>query len=251
MYNNNCVIAILHKGNVLRENSGEVHLPFGSNYKIRAKNNGWGRVKVKVKIDGSYIHPENQAFVINVSDQMDLERLITNGDLNSGPRLKFVELSDGRVQDPTSKENGIVEVSFYRERMQPIQPFIYDINDTYISDSPRFGSGDFTCDSSPVNAYSTQLNCSVSDNNGGSVHKLSSRKMKSSNGATVGGSKSKQGFSLTDDFDTEVIPTVLTLKMFGLSEPSYVKNTRNKFCDSCGRKNRFKAKFCSQCGSRI
>lgn len=249
MYNNNCVIAILHKGNVLREHNGEVHLPFGSSYKIRAKNNGWGRVKVKVKIDGSYIHPDNQAFVINANSQMDLERMITNGNLNSGPRLKFVELSDGRVQDPTSKENGVVEVSFYRERMQPVQPFIYDINNTYIGDTSRFG--EVTCDSYDTVAYSSQVNHSLINNNGGSLDRLSSRKMKSSNGATVGGSKSKQGFSLSEDFDTELIPTVLTLKMFGINEPNYVKNTRNKFCDSCGRKNRFKAKFCSQCGRRI
>ena len=250
MYSNDCVLAILHKGKVLRETNGEVHLPFGSNYKIRAKNNGQGRVKVKVKVDDTYIHPENQAFVINSYDFMDLERMITGGNLNSGPKLKFVALSDGRVQDPTNKDNGVVTVEFYRETI----PQVITTTDNPIvwADGPYYGGyiGTSTCNVNYVSSdMSTGSNgCSLTSNNGGGMRTTSSN---TSNGATVTGKKSSQKFSLTCDFATDYFSTTLTLKIFGLDEPKFVKDTRNKFCDICGRKNRFKAKFCSQCGRKI
>ena len=273
MYSNDCVLAILHKGKVLRETNGEVHLPFGSNYKIRAKNNGQGRVKVKVKVDDTYIHPENQAFVIDSYNFMDLERMITDGNLKSGPKLKFVALSDGRVQDPSNKDNGVVTVEFYREKVYPtyihdtpIKPLekydggiIYDINTTPLGS--HIGVETFDCcttstnyvnsdacslSSNPVGATLTTNNGPKSFAKGGLVSNI-----KASNGATVGGKQSSQKFSLTDDFETDFFPTKLTLKMFGLDEPKFVKDTRNKFCDTCGRKNRFKAKFCSQCGRKF
>jgi hypothetical protein len=264
MYSNDCVLAILHNGKVLRETSGEVHLPFGSNYKIRAKNNGNGRVKVKIKVDDTYIHPENQAFVINSHSYMDLERMITNGDLNSGPKLKFVALSDGRVQDPTNKDNGVVTVEFYKEKYIP-QPYIYDQPFKPIQPFEPFEpySGGFIHDINTTPLSHTGVSCSInysssdmsnvscSLGSSGLKSKGITRSTKSSNGATVAGKKSKQKFAMTDDFDTEYFPTTLTIKMFGLDEPKFVKDTRNKFCDTCGRKNRFKAKFCSQCGRRI
>jgi hypothetical protein len=266
MYSNDCVLAILHKGKVLRETNGEVHLPFGSNYKIRAKNNGLGRVKVKIKVDDTYIHPDNQVFVINSGDHLDLERMITDGNLKSGPKLKFVALSNGRVQDPSNKDNGVVTVEFYRETvytrpyiydkpLKPIEPYdggiIYDINTTHLGS--HTGGGTFDCCTTSTNYVNSDMSsgsigCSLTTNTGGGMRTKSS---KVSNGATVTGKKSSQKFSLTNDFATDYFPATLTLKIFGLDEPKFVKDTRNKFCDNCGRKNRFKAKFCSQCGRKI
>ena len=234
MYNNDCVIAILHKGKVLRETSGQVHLPFGSEYKIRAKNTGWGRVKVKISVDGTYIHPEDQSFVINSGDHMDLERMITDGNWDAGSKLKFVSLSDGQVQDPTNSENGIVKVEFYREKRNlPVVTLdggFIGYGTTY---SVNYTSSDMS---------NTSIGCSLT--NGGS-------RLKSSNGATIEGSKSNQQFVTADDFETHILPNTLSLTLIGLTEPKFVKDTRYKFCTHCGRKNRVKAKFCSDCGCKF
>ena len=243
MYNNNCVIAILHKGKVLRETGGQVHLPFGSEYKIRAKNTGWGRVKVRISVDGTYIHPEDQSFVIDSGDHMDLERMITDGNWDSGSKLKFVSLSDGQVQDPTNAENGVVKVEFYREKDNPVI-YIEPEKPTVVG----FLGYDVTCN---VNYASSDMsNCSIGTsltNNGGGRR----LKSKASNGATIEGSKSNQKFTTTDDFETHILPNTLSLTLMGLTEPKFVKNTRNKFCTHCGIKNRAKDKFCSNCGCKF
>jgi hypothetical protein len=38
MYKSNFIVAINHKGKILRENGDEVYLPFGSQYSILLKN---------------------------------------------------------------------------------------------------------------------------------------------------------------------------------------------------------------------
>ena len=248
MYKDDCVIAILHKGKVLRETSGDVHLPFGSEYKIRAKNTGTGRVKVKVSVDGTYIHPESNSFIINSGNHLDLERMITDGDLSSGPKLKFVSLSDGRVQDPTNSENGIIKVEFYREYIRPA---------IYKYDGPDFDMHWFGTNNGDTFKYSTDIsnsfNCSgdLGDAPVAVAAACPGPVAKSSNGATVEGRKSRQAFSLAEDFATVSFPTTLTLTLHGLEKPTFVEDTKNKFCDDCGRKNRYKAKFCSNCGRKI
>lgn len=241
MYSNNCVLAILHKGNVLRESSGEIHLPFGSEYKIRLKNNDLlCRVQAEVKIDGTLIHPSNQRFVIEKNGTLDLERMILDGNMNKGNKFKFVELSDSRVQDPTSSENGIIEVSFYKELISH-SPIVWQDPKPMFPNSPYTpkwgGIENVMCNySTSVSYISTNNNATISD---------------STNGATIEGGGSGQRFYNSEEFDVEFLSTTLKLKLVGHEEPTFVKNTRNKFCDSCGRKNRFKAKYCSNCGRKF
>ena len=225
VFNNDFVVCILHGGKVLREENGKVFLPFESDYQIRLKNlHSYLRCKATVKVDGTLIHPDNVSFVINPNDTLDIKRTMLDGDMCKGKSLRFVRRNDCRVSDPSNPENGIVEVSFYREVK----------NTEYVNwgnwnwynrpwwDNP-FPNIVYSCNSSSV--------C-----NG-------------SNGATVSGDNVYQEYRYANDFPVTIYPTVIRIMLVGSEKPITVNKTRKKYCVDCGYKNPYRAKFCMNCGS--
>ena len=70
-------------------------------------------------------------------------------------------------------------------------------------------------------------------------------------GATVEGAQSSQIFSYQSigELEEEFTEICLTIKPF--KKPIMVKDTKNKFCSQCGLKNKFYARFCIRCGTKI
>lgn len=138
-YQNGFVVSIIHNGHPVRESRGEDGLrtctiPFDSEYKIRLKNISLSTAQVRVYIDGTPVLSQD-SLILRCNQTIDLERFVT--DLDKGRRFKFVPLSHEDVQDPSSRENGLIQVMFSPVRkvrspthniMTPIGDFNYAFN---------------------------------------------------------------------------------------------------------------------------
>lgn len=216
MHSNGFVLAVKHSGQVLRELNGEVFLPFNSEYSLFLKNTNNVRSVCSVKIDGTDVLGGSE-LIVPANGSLDLERFLSSGDMESGNRFKFVPLSDPNVSDPTSSENGTIEVTFWKELS-----YTY----TMVANSPII------------------YNCCYN-----SSHILCSSN--SSLGATVVGSGSNQKFSTVEFGPKDYPPTVLRLYLRGRKEPLKVDDTKKVFCSQCGLKSNFSANFCSRCGFKL
>ncbi|MBD3260338.1 MAG: hypothetical protein GF334_01450 [Candidatus Altiarchaeales archaeon] len=235
-YDRQFVLAVLHNGSPVREINGKVTIPFHSEYKIRLKNkNSDLRAKACVWVDGRKVSNLGD-FILNPGETLDLERFLTES-MESGRRFKFVPLSDSRVNDPTDEENGIIRVDFYREKgsfnwfklnyKDPVYP-LYKLN----------------MGPNRSNDYSTLKYGTIVITN------------LSQQGATVEGGRSDQKFIKGSDFETDLFPITLTLRIQAPEEDDLrktkgpKKSTQVRFCPRCGARRMRKAKFCHRCGER-
>ena len=107
-YSEQFVLCVLHNGSPIREIDRAVSLPYHSEYKVRLKNkHAFLRAKARVWIDGRQVSNLGD-FILGPNETIDLERFVTES-MTTGKRFKFVPLDDGRVNDPTDPENGIIK----------------------------------------------------------------------------------------------------------------------------------------------
>jgi len=253
-YDSQFVLCVLHNGSPIREIGNVVHLPFHSEYKVRLKNkNSFLRAKARVWIDGRQVSNLGD-FILQPNETLDLERFLDES-MDRGRKFKFVPLEDGRVNDPTDPDNGIIKVEFYREK--------------------RWDPPKFTITSTPIiqtipnwQYIPTYTYTDTSGTFRGNVGGMSSNSCYVSSpasytpenaGATVEGGHSGQQFTYAADFQTEVYPTTIQLTIRGLDRrevdwedtpatPGRPKK-RIKFCPNCGAKRHGMAKFCASCGT--
>jgi hypothetical protein len=268
MYSNNFIVTIKNnKGEVLRESCNkEVYLPFHSEYSIMLKNNNNRRASAEVWIDGTKILGENR-IIIEPNESVDLDRFCIDGNLNSGRRLKFVPLSDGRVQDPSSSDNGIVKVRFWLEEEKNTHIYYYQYPEPYKPYCPPYPTCPPICPpwSSPDNTtrWRTLPEDILADtftvNNSDICYQYNVRgtsnccvqNMSFDGGATVEGGHSNQTFRETSIGKLESSFTEITLRLKPFKESITVKETKVKYCSNCGKKSKYGAKFCSDCGNRF
>jgi hypothetical protein len=202
-------------------------IPFSSEYKVRLKNTTNKRCYAEVEIDGMKIDAEARRLVFGADQEIDLERFVDS--MKTGQRFKFVSSGDSQVQDPTSKENGKIKVTFYPEK---IYPYATSWTTTVSSPQPWWGghSGilrSYTNSSAGNGGMGTV--CSTNafhmrgavEGNAANVQ-LDSCMVTKDAGATVGGSTSSQEFKLSNEsFFTET-PVVIEIQLRGPSrEPVY------------------------------
>ncbi len=90
MYHNQIIVLVKKDGQPLRETEGKfVYLPFDSEYSIELKNQSSRRAVASIKIDGTDVLGGDE-IIIPAFGSVNLERFITNGDLNKGKKFKFV-----------------------------------------------------------------------------------------------------------------------------------------------------------------
>lgn len=70
-------------------------------------------------------------------------------------------------------------------------------------------------------------------------------------GATVEGESSSQTFNYEEIEELESECTVICLQIKPFKKPITVKTTKNKYCDSCGAKNKYFSNFCHSCGKNL
>jgi hypothetical protein len=251
-YDSQFVLCVLHNGSPIREIGRAVHLPFHSDYKVRLKNkHSFLRAKAKVWIDGRQVSNLGD-FILQPNETLDLERFLDES-MTSGNKFKFVPLGDGRVNDPTDPENGIIKVEFYRELRWDPPKITWRSYTTPISSGPT--NDTFIIGNKGSSLGGTSSSCYVSN----SIAPTNASYTPENAGATVEGGHSGQSFVYANDFQTEPFPVTLTLRIRGLDRreidwedhpisPSRPKK-RIKFCPSCGAKRHGMSKFCASCGT--
>lgn len=198
------VLNVINAQQQVKEISGQVVLPFDTEYKLRLANQNERRAVAKIMIDGIPVSNLGD-FVIPANGDVVLERFLDRS-LTEGRKFKFVRLDHPEVQDPYSKENGIVKVEFRLERTYEPYLIIWGggtftgeriLPDTFTFSSLTTGTRSTLETGSWPQFSTTSINCSASI------------------GATVGGSESRQAFRQVE-FDLEEVATILTLKMLGI-----------------------------------
>lgn len=269
------VVAKDEFGRVLRETRNkEVYLPFHSHFSLLLKNNNWRRAACTVKIDGTDVLGGRE-LIVGANGFLDLERFLIDGDLKKGNKFKFVPASHGDVADPTSPENGLVEVEFWLESF-PTTTWTYDgTGYTYpatpTTSFPRFTADHFThtnLRSCGMGSGKLTGSSNTSAGNAGSLNYMSTvlgstqqfastvipnsvfQVANVSNvGATVEGASSSQKFTDTYFGTKEYPSTVIKLWLRGAPEAVAVNTVL--YCSSCGKKVRHNDTFCSKCGNKL
>jgi hypothetical protein len=279
MYHQKLSVVIKVNNCVLRENKEVVSIPFGTEYSIFLKNINTMRAIVNITIDGTDAVPGG--LVINANSSVDLERFIKNGNLKTGNKFKFVEMTSQIEQHRgIGAEDGLIRISYRYEKPTP-RVFLPNVVPGHWKCTPcnhvdavgqvysNAMRGGLT------NSYTGVLGVPMSSLAGaagvssqglntaiGSTQSINSMATSSCSipvndmGITVPGSKSTQEFHSVKDFATENEEYVIVLKLVGVTatgkevtEPITVK-TKLK-CITCGKKNKATVQFCSTCGTAV
>lgn len=238
MHSNNFVLAVKDNGGrVLRELGGGVYLPFHSEYSLYLKNNNNVRASCAVDIDGMDVLGGKE-LILAANGYVELERFLVDGNLSSGKKFKFVPQGHSDVQDPSSSDNGIIKVTFWKES-------VIDPNQCFGARTPsgEIKTRGILMDSVAMNSYALPdsaclYSCAIS--------------APVSDGATVAGSDSNQNFTVgTFGMKELSSETVLQLTLLSRKEVLTVKETKHVYCVKCSKKNPFTANNCMKCGTRL
>jgi hypothetical protein len=156
---NQFVVSVLVNGKPQREfpSGGKraVTLPFGSEYKIRLKNQSYRKALVNVYIDGASIFSGGKQLILGGQQSIDLERFVD--DLTEGKKFKFVSQQQAANEghfDPTSSEMGLLKVEFVPEMEWPS---LIQTNNVTLGQGGTLGGGILR------SAVSTRMSNSPSD----------------------------------------------------------------------------------------
>jgi hypothetical protein len=290
-YRNKFVVCIKVNGKVLREQNGEVTIPFSSEYSIHLKNLNSVRAQVRVSVDGEEV--SSGWFIIQPNSELNLERSIKNNNLLKGNRFKFIERTS-KIEEHRGigSDDGIIRIEYKYEKVYgPIQKIIHEHHYDQWSYYPYYpwpqqiiidktypwNEYTWTCNSisSTPNIQTTTIPCNSlrSIYNSSEVYTQSQGTNKSSTpaqtqnvifaqcamsentaGITVPGSESTQQFYNSYDFACEA-SEVIVLKLIGMvGETKVAKPITVDIkpkCVTCGHVNKATNKFCSECGTSL
>lgn len=293
-------IALISNGLPLRERveSGKhtVFLPYHSGYQILIKNQNDVDVAAEIIVDGTNAMGSHK-LVIPAKNERTLKGFNIDGSDSVVREFTFVPLSDSRVQDPSSGENGIVRVRIYKKKRsfyeifneqieksrkqhpwnEPYPPYPWTPtspwNPTPVKPikfyspyhSPerwkinKLGGHSVSTGSAPDPAARGITSSSAGDSYGASFSLSDSgsadqsfslnclRKCESNSGATVEGKAIRQRFQMIN-MDIEDTYEELVIHLAAATEMVTAKDTKKVYCQSCGKKNKFSSKFCTNCG---
>ena len=263
MHKSGFVVAVKNdEDQILREFGGKVYLPFYSQYKFLLKNLRKERAVVSITVDGTSVLGDNK-LVVGGNSSINLERFLNDNNLTSGKKFKFVPV-EGNAVDPSSSENGWVEVCAQFEQdlamitgayfppsysvpyyiyYPPIStPFSPDIRNTFPFQQLYTTCGGVDTSMSINCASSQVMSSTLLVNNATPTHQK---------GVTLPGGESSQKFSSTST--SWLAPEVVTLRLQLLAplvQSVTVDDTKYKHCTECGKKIKGNYKFCPKCGTR-
>lgn len=279
MYQKKFASAIKVNGKVLREKNDTVALPYGSEYSILLKNLNSVKAQVKVSIDGKDA-TEGTWLVLQPNSSIDLERFIKSANSSSGNKFKFIERTASIENHRGIKtDDGLIRIEYKFETQYnyqiwnnlntwPGQTIItnggwsdcsqpqYNVQATMTSSGLDGAVGASSkCGSEPISVMN--MSCSTGPIGSSRVMKsssLCSAKSENEVGITVPGSKSNQKFTSTYNFACDS-SEVMVIRLVGQVGETVIENpvtvdVRPR-CESCGRVNKAKNKFCSECGTAL
>jgi hypothetical protein len=284
-YKRNFVVAIKVGGKILRENGDEVQLPFGSEYSVLLKNTNSVRAMAQISIDGVIAGPW---YILGPNSSVEIERFNNTGNSERGNKFKFIERTEAIENHRGVRvDDGLVRIEFKKEKVweppKTVEHHTYHHHEYY--HAPYYPWRYVPTPRWPTNPHITWGNISAQAQNfSGSLMKstgaptrslgsVSGRVSMPSNsgrlmamnmittslpneaGITVPGSESSQVFTSVGGFETEPQTEVLTLKLMGHSGEVVVEKPVtvdiHAVCQSCGKRAKGDAKFCSRCGTSL
>ena len=257
MHNNGFVIAIKNsRGEILREVKDPDFIPAvflrpNSPYSILLKNSHDENAVAEILVDGTNILG-NERIIVPAHGEATCSRFCVDGNLAAGKELLYVLATDGRVQDPTSKENGIVRVRFWKEI--PEVQYVPLPNTWTVDAGDPWEFGQFDYDTGGTGHNPIRFSSTTGGN--GAKYKAEIRCANYVHmpaepvGATVEGNASSQRFQRGQVGVLEDVCTEIRVRLRPHQDDLTVKLTAHKWCE-CGKKSKYNAKFCSDCGRRF
>ena len=254
---NNNMAAIAVAKSLLKEYSTNecprtVYLNDGDEFQIKLFNPETCRVSVMIYIDGQYLGND---LILRPGESCWLERYL---DRAKKFRFETYEVEAGNdAVDRAIKENGNIELRFYREK--PYQQQTITVSSTIdLGHHAYFGERGLTYTGGDVvtnNTYTVSpIDCSFSTSASSNTAQATldwvQPKTKETGRVSEGG-YSDQRFQ-TVNVDTEILPfRTERIKILPRSQKPFTKNDLNKvFCTECGRKIKPKFKYCPFCGAK-
>jgi hypothetical protein len=267
-YSNRFVVNVLVDGQIQKElQSGQVGIPFGSEYSLRFRNKHNRRACVKFFIDNENV--SGNGYIIPANDYVDIER---HHDIDRA--FKFVELDSLEAQDAGKNgpnldgSKGLIEARFYLEKKQvfkPVEHHHWYGTQWHEKQWPTLNNP-YTPPATP--GYSTTPNWTYTSGNISNACNLDLGEIKTTSdapntcrtastpemqdGVTVEGNVTGQCFS-SMYIDLEDAATTIKVILKGIAGEVAIQAPQSdvKYCTNCGAKKAKNAKFCGQCGTKL
>jgi len=275
MYSNKFVVSLKSDGKVLKEQNGNIKLPFGNEYSIFLKNLESRIAVVNVSIDGEDVLDGNK-LVIYPNSELNLKGFM-NGNTTKN-RFKFIKRTKNIEENRGIHiDDGIIRILFQFEKMKPVtQDVVRNYRNFWYDWKPwahqPYNPPFYPCypittwnDTYSVNqdcvGCETTANYSLGDGVGMATASYSAQPKNvpiadfgEEQGITTKGTLTNQQFNFVSTNELEEQSHTIILKLIGytkdgdiIKKPVY---TREKIrCPICGGPNRSSNRFCYECGT--
>jgi hypothetical protein len=251
MYSNKLTVALKHNGKILRERSGYVSLPFGSEYSLLVKNLNTRKVSINISIDSEDVL-NNKSLLVYPNSETELKGFMDG--MTARNKFKFIqktkEISDYRGD---RIDDGLIRIEFAFEKEKPEiihhHHKHHHVNDDWYWPYRPYRYRGVT--------WSNSVDCSFTSDSDvtGAMESSTLYGSNSFNddGITVKGSEINQDFNY-GSIDELGQSHVIIIKLRGeknngtvIRKPITVKT--KLVCPTCGKRSRSDLKYCSTCGT--
>ena len=272
-HRNNFIVVLKVNGKTLREVSGNIYIPFESEYSIEMRNLDASRkCQVEVEIDGENI-ADGKGFLIYPNGCLNLERFVD--DLNYGQRFKFIQKTKEIAEARGDKViDGTIRVMVQFEKVREFRPS-YPIYPPQYPTSWKHYKYESNCNIRPRSMFSNPdcirgssdsehvYSSCVSSSNKVAKSNLSTSQLGFSEinpskdeGITAHGSMSHQNFSVgyIGELEDGIHTIVFHLKGCNDNEVIVKKPITTKMkieCPVCFKRMKSSFSYCSQCGAKL
>lgn len=213
------------------ENS-KIYLKDNSNFEIELHNPTRDKYLAKIYINGKEL--SKSGIIINPGQRVFLERYI---DTDSKFLFKTFEVDDVKETEAARAQNGLVEVKFFKEN---IQPYFYDI--VLYASTPLVG----------YDNYSNQVISSTSLSSTSTILLNESNNKSIETGRVFEGEKSQQKFQSATGSFQEIELYKYVYHLLPESAKAIEAQEIRHYCSNCGiRIKKTSWKFCPTCGEKL
>lgn len=224
------------------KDNDKIYLDHGTEFEIELTNPSTETYLAKIKINGDSI---GSGLVLRPGEHIYLERFI-----DSPKKFLFetYEVDDVEEVRTAIKNNGVVEVTFHKERKRPIVRYFNNnlTNDfSFWNDNITYTSGNETLSYDPDSISSK---ATYDTNPLRSARSVEPNKMET--GRVERGSESDQRFRFVNkEFNTWASNKVV-YHIYPTSQKERTIDDVRVYCSNCGRRVRDGENYCPQCGKK-
>jgi len=257
MYQEKFVCSLKVDGRFLRDEKGEIKIPFGTDYSLYLKNVDSRDAIVKVSIDGEDVLDGNR-LVVRGNSSMDLMGFMNGNQVRKA--FRFIELTKD-IEDHIgyNPEDSLIRIEVWYEKMKPVTQDVYTVYHNYPwNPYPHIYWTDITYNN--ANNYATRrgsgTSTSLTTNFEDALMSFNCANYTSDVGITVKGEDCHQDFGSAYVSDLESQSHVMVLRLSGYKDANkkveMILTTKDKVeCPTCGKKNEYNNRFCSSCGTAL